>query len=65
MIIIICSSYIALCLAEASSKRFTYYYPWQTCYIRHMLNLPGEYTPAHTLQGAMGNLGTIAISNTW
>ena len=24
--------------------------------------LPGEYTPAHTLQGATGNLGTIAIS---
>ncbi len=30
IIIIICSSYIALFLAEASSKRFTYYYPWQT-----------------------------------
>ena len=24
--------------------------------------LPGEYTPAYTLQGAMGNLRTIAIS---
>ncbi len=24
--------------------------------------LPGEYTPAYTLQGATGNLGTIAIS---
>ncbi len=23
---------------------------------------PGEYTPAHTLQGATGNLGTIALS---
>ncbi len=38
IIIIICISYIALFLAEASSKRFTYYYPWQTCYIRHLLN---------------------------
>ena len=31
---IMCSSYnyIAPFLAEASSKRFTYYHPWQTCY---------------------------------
>ncbi len=42
IIIIICSSYIALFLAKASSKRFTYYYPWQTCYIRHLLNSPGS-----------------------
>ncbi len=29
---------MALFLAEASSKWSTYYYPWQTCYIRHLLN---------------------------
>ncbi len=45
IIIIICSSYIALYLAEASSKRFTYYYPWQTCSIRHLLNSPGSIHP--------------------
>ncbi len=45
IIIIICSSYIALFLAEASSKRFTYYYPWQTCSIRHLLNSPGSVHP--------------------
>ncbi len=45
IIIIICSSYIALFLAEASSKRFAYYYPWQTCYIRHLLNSPGSIHP--------------------
>ncbi len=42
---IICSSYIALFLAEASSKRFTYYYAWQTCYIRHLLNSQGNILP--------------------
>ncbi len=41
LIIIICSSYIVLFLAEASSKRFTYYYPWQTCSICHLLNSSG------------------------
>ncbi len=30
---------------EASSKRFTYYYPWQTCYIRHLLNTLGSIYP--------------------
>ncbi len=45
IIIIICSSYIALFPAEASSKRFTYYYPWQTCTIRHLLNSPGSIHP--------------------
>ncbi len=43
--IIICSSYIALFLAEASSKRFTYYYPWQACSIRHLLNSLGNIHP--------------------
>ena len=28
-------------LAEASSKHFAYYYPWQTCYIHHLLNSLG------------------------
>ncbi len=46
-------------LAEASSKRFTYGNPWQTCYIRHLLNYPRSI---HMFQGATGNLGTIAIS---
>ncbi len=32
----------SLFLAEASSKRFTYYYPWQTCYIHHLLNSLGS-----------------------
>ena len=54
-------SYIALVLAGASSKRFTYYYPSQTCYIGHLLNSSGSAS-AHTLQGATGNLGTIATS---
>ncbi len=48
-----------LFLAEARSKLFTYYYLWQTCYVRHLRNSPGSI---HTLQGATGNLGTIAIS---
>ncbi len=32
-------------MAKASSKRFTYYYPWQTCYMRHLLNSPGSIHP--------------------
>ena len=35
--------YSAFFLAEASSKRFTYYYPCQTCYIPSPAQLPGEY----------------------
>ncbi len=40
--------YIALFLAEASSKHFTYYYPWQTCSIRHLLNYMSPSTPGPT-----------------
>ncbi len=65
-IIIICSSYIALFLAEASSKRFTYYYPWQTCYIHHLLNSLGSIHPLNFVtrfeQGATGTLSKIAVS---
>ncbi len=43
--IIICSSYIALFLVKASSKSFAFYYPWQTCYINHLLNFLGSIHP--------------------
>ncbi len=57
---IICSSYIALFLVKASSK-------WFTISLADLLHpsppqLPGKYTPTYTLQGATGNLSTIAIS---
>ncbi len=45
-IVITFSSYIALFLAEASWKRFTYYLlPWQTCYIDHLLKSLGNLHP--------------------
>ena len=56
-IIIICSSYIALFLAEASSKCFTYYhYPLPDLLHPSATQLAGEYTPAYMLQCALGNL---------
>ncbi len=42
-----CSSYIVLFLAEVCSKRFTYYYPWQTSYLHKLLNTLGSI-PAST-----------------
>ena len=32
-------------LVDAGAKRFTYYYPWQTCYISHLLNSLGSAHP--------------------
>ncbi len=36
--------------------------PLADLFIPSPAQLPGEYAPAHTLQGATGNLGTIDIS---
>ncbi len=35
--------------------------PLADLFIPSPAQLPGEYTPTHVLQGATGNLGTIAI----
>ena len=49
-IIHVCNCYIVLFLVEASSKRFKYHYPYQTCYICHLLNSLGSIHPLTRLK---------------
>ncbi len=35
--------------------------PWKNCSIHHLLNSPGSMSPAHMVQGGMGNSSTVAI----
>ena len=50
--------YSALSWNDRGQKRFTYYYPWNTCTHKHLLNSSMEHTTrGYTLQGAMGDQG--------
>ncbi len=51
-----------LFLPKARLKRFTYHYPWQTCYIHHLYNSLRIKHPRYMLQGATGDPITTAIS---
>ncbi len=61
LIIIICSSYIAL-YPRTSSKRFTYYYPRTPVHTNTFSTPQRSMQPGYTLQGATGDQCTIAFS---